>query len=259
MAVERIVPDTPEWTAHYANHIQRYAFAAARVVAGSRVLDAACGSGYGSHYLAEHGAATVVGVDQDETLLGNARRKFSHPAVAFVHDDCCELRNPQIRGPFDVVISLETLEHLSCPETFLTRCHSLMAPRGLLIVSTPNALKESGGRSNNEFHLREYSAIELARLLCETGFEPSQFYGQFDTAVGRIRNELREELHKIRGNSAVRVGAWLQWVLRGIKQQPLLPERLEDFEITPLRSPEECDALGMEGPFSLICVARSRG
>jgi hypothetical protein len=36
MAFERIAPDTPEWAAYYANHIQRYMFAADRVVAADR-------------------------------------------------------------------------------------------------------------------------------------------------------------------------------------------------------------------------------
>ena len=52
MAIERIVPGTIEWEAFYANHICRYQFAKEQIekTDAVHILDAACGTGYGSFF-----------------------------------------------------------------------------------------------------------------------------------------------------------------------------------------------------------------
>src|SRR5690606_17895209 len=91
-------------------HWHRYAFAA-QFARGKRVLDAACGEGYGSALLARHGAE-VVGVDVSEEAIAHARARYGdHPGLRFVHADCTRLDD--FDGPgFDLVVSFETLEHL---------------------------------------------------------------------------------------------------------------------------------------------------
>ena len=90
-------------------HWHRYAFAR-RFVAGKRVLDAACGEGYGSALLGE-AAASVVGVDIDGPTIAHAGSRYGNDGrVRFIEGSCTELPLPD--ASIDVVVSFETIEHL---------------------------------------------------------------------------------------------------------------------------------------------------
>ena len=106
--VERITPGSPEWRHGIVTHAQRYRFAG-HFVSQRRVLDAGCGTGYGSCMIADAGACQVTAVDISEAALKVAREHFSRPNNDFVCDDC-EILN-RAKGKFDVVLSLESLEH----------------------------------------------------------------------------------------------------------------------------------------------------
>lgn len=259
MSFERIEPNTTEWEAYYANHIQRYMFAAQKLeeFGKTRILDAACGVGYGSHYLAEALNATVIGIDRNSEALKIAANNFSHPSVTFCADDCEELSKAKEGAPFDAVVSFETIEHLKQPARFLDRIRDLLAPNGLLLMSSPNSrVSDPNGSGEWEFHEREFTAPEFKGLLAEAGFRNVSLFGQKTTALGRLRSDLRAELNTLRFNPLMRMGKLLQRVLRGRKSNSSsLPETLDDFEIIPLASAEECDALGSDGPFVLVCIA----
>ncbi|MGC1272196.1 MAG: methyltransferase domain-containing protein [Planctomycetaceae bacterium] len=258
MAFERLHPGRPEWDAYYANHIHRYRFAAERLRGGGNVLDAACGVGYGSRFLAENGIGRIVAVDRDGEALRIARKSFTHEHVRFVQDDCQKLSEAEQHGPFDAIVSFETLEHLPDPQAFLRRCRALLSGDGRLIVSTPNANVTGGqGPREWEYHEQEYTPSELLAMLRECGFSQTELFGQCYTAIGRLRSAVRGELHQVRSNPLARVGSWVQRVLRG---RPFpgapLPEHLDDFVIRAFDSAEECDRLANEGPFVLIAEAR---
>jgi SAM-dependent methyltransferase len=104
-------------------------------VAGKRVLDAACGTGYGSAILAAVGAVQVVGVDLDPRSLRYARRHFAGPNLEFRLADCERLEFPP--GSFDWIVSSNTLEHLHHPERFLAGAHRLVSAGGGLVVAVP--------------------------------------------------------------------------------------------------------------------------
>src|SRR5687767_12169555 len=89
MAVERIVPGTPEWESFYANHIVRYRFAVNHLspLKPAKILDIACGVGYGSRTLTETGAS-ITGADISAEALQIAKKYFEHESVLFIHDDC---------------------------------------------------------------------------------------------------------------------------------------------------------------------------
>src|SRR5262249_531566 len=111
---ERIVPDeTPPGP--LAIHEKRYRFALP-YCAGKRVLDAGCGVGYGSTLLAQT-ADEVVGVDVSEKAIAYARERYARPNVEFRVDDLLAPRLDD--ASFDVVCSLETLEHLTDRDAFL--------------------------------------------------------------------------------------------------------------------------------------------
>jgi 2-polyprenyl-3-methyl-5-hydroxy-6-metoxy-1,4-benzoquinol methylase len=258
MAFERIVPGTPEWTAHYANHIQRYKFAA-QILAGDstgKVLDAACGVGYGAHFLATRGVAQVVAVDNNSDALESARKDFSDPSIQFVQDDCHTLAAVKRHAPFDAIVSFETLEHLPRPDDFLRACHDCLDDPGLLIISTPNA-SVYAGEAKWQFHEKEYTAPQFESLLVAAGFCDVTLFGQRRTPIGRLREDLRTELHLLRSNPLFRLGRLLQRLRHSGygNLSPALPERAEDFEITPLPSAQSCEAEGAAGPFVVIATA----
>jgi len=116
-------------------HFARYRFAA-ELLRG-RVLDAGCGTGYGSQILA--GAAEVrevLGIDQDPRAIAHARRFYSSSRVRFL---CEDLLSPGAANlpAFDGIACLEVLEHLEQPERLLETLHLLLAPGGRLVISTP--------------------------------------------------------------------------------------------------------------------------
>jgi ubiquinone/menaquinone biosynthesis C-methylase UbiE len=130
---ERLIPEAYAGEIVLAEHVARYRLAG-RLAPGRRVLDAACGEGYGTAMLAAAGAASVVGVDVDEQTVAHARRRYELDVrVGDVG------RLPFADAAFDLVVSFETIEHVPDPEAALNEFTRVLAPDGLLIVSTPNA------------------------------------------------------------------------------------------------------------------------
>ena len=105
---ERIVPGAancePTFAAKmYQEHLARYAFAG-QFINGKTVLDLACGVGYGSRFLAEAGAQSVLGVDIDEGAIDHARKNYFHPSVSYQVQDARKLK---FDSQFDVITCFE--------------------------------------------------------------------------------------------------------------------------------------------------------
>ena len=112
-----------------APHISRYFLARGWVMPGEVVLDAACGSGYGTKLLAL-GAGKAIGYDVDAGCIEGARRDLSHNVEFEVKDlDKCEL--PEV----DVIVSIETIEHLNDMRHFTEEAKK--KARRLIIVTVP--------------------------------------------------------------------------------------------------------------------------
>lgn len=144
-------------------HWHRYALA--RQFTGQcRVLDVACGEGYGSSLLAEM-AASVVGVDISAEAVGHARRRYSHQAnLEFVEASCDRMPFPD--ASFDVAVSFETIEHIHTQAEFIAELKRVLRPDGILILSSPNKRLYSDAHDyHNEFHVRELYRDELEDLL----------------------------------------------------------------------------------------------
>jgi len=167
----------------YQEKANRYAFPA-RLVKGERVLDVACGSGYGSSYLVGKGAKLVIGLDILASAIGYARSNYSSDRLSFIRADARNL--PFRRDTFDVVVSFETIEHLTDPQEFLSECQRVLNSDGLFICSTPNKRISSPYTEKplNPFHVREFLPSEFCDLLCEYFAEVS-LYGQCDASIIR--------------------------------------------------------------------------
>ncbi len=102
---------------------------------GKRVLDMGCGAGLLCEPLARMGG-TVVGVDAAPENVAVAQDHAAQSGLAI------DYRNGEIEAvageTFDLVTCLEVIEHVAHPATFVAGLAGLLAPRGLLILSTPN-------------------------------------------------------------------------------------------------------------------------
>jgi SAM-dependent methyltransferase len=158
-------------------HVHRYAFAS-RFVAGRRVLDAACGEGYGSALLART-AADVAGVDIDAATLAHAGERYRGVAnLAFHRASVTAL--PFADASFGAVVSFETIEHLEAGDqpAMLAEFARVLAPGGLLILSAPNRVEYSDKRGYaNPFHRHEHDRAELDALIARQ-FAARRFLGQ---------------------------------------------------------------------------------
>ncbi len=140
-------------------HLHRYA-AALEVVRGKRVLDIACGEGYGTHLLATR-AARVIGVDIAPAAAAHARAKYGH---AYLAGSCDAI--PLGRETVDVVVSFETLEHIHTQEEFLAEVRRVLVPGGIFLVCTPDKKVYSDDRDyQNEFHVRELYHEEFGEFV----------------------------------------------------------------------------------------------
>jgi SAM-dependent methyltransferase len=177
--LERVDPERTRWYLRgvIAEHIGRYRFAADSV-RGKRVLDVACGSGYGCAILAGT-AAEVVGVDISPEAVAHAASRYA--SLKNVRFACGDARRVPVEDErFDVVTSFETIEHLPAAgiDEYLGELHRVLAPGGRAFVSTPDRDSYSlGGDTGNPFHLHEFTRDEfLARL--GTRFAVTGVYGQ---------------------------------------------------------------------------------
>jgi SAM-dependent methyltransferase len=169
---ERTLPDVPEENYWFRRHLVVYEWIAARAH-GRRVVDLACGEGYGSAVLAG-AAASVVGVDANPEAYEHARLKYT--GVRFERN-MIELWS----GDVDCVVFLQTIEHVQDPDAVLQHIRELIGPDGVAYVSTPNVLTlapKGAQRSGNPWHVREYRAEEY-RALCERHFGSVDLLGLF--------------------------------------------------------------------------------
>ncbi len=155
-------------------HMHRYAVAT-RLVSGKRVLDIACGEGYGSNFLATR-ASFVFGVDIDPATIAHAAGSYQRSNLVFLQGDCVAI--PLCDSCVDVVVSFETIEHLADHRRMLQEIKRVLVPGGLLLLSSPDKREYSDIPSyKNPYHVRELYISELRELLVDH-FARHSLYGQ---------------------------------------------------------------------------------
>ncbi|GAA4611347.1 hypothetical protein GCM10023108_03260 [Saccharopolyspora hordei] len=160
---ERCVPWTDDVQVVY-EHYHRYAMAA-RFVRGKRVLDLACGEGYGAALLAAEGAE-VVGVDIDPDTVEHATHRYGGRDVTF---QVGSITDPDLLAdekPFDVVVCFEAIEHVEDHDAVLRLVKSRLAQGGLFLSSTPDTAVYTHQHGNdNPYHVKELTLDEYEGLL----------------------------------------------------------------------------------------------
>ena len=144
----------------FALHIERYEFAARKLRDAKSILDIACGVGYGSRLLKDSLAAAVLvtGVDCSKEAIEYANAHYAWPGLTFRVGDALTFDD----GPFDAVVSLETIEHLPDPQPFIHRVTTrLLRPDGIFIGSVP----VTPSMDANPHHRHDFTARSFRKLL----------------------------------------------------------------------------------------------
>ncbi|MBU9721336.1 MULTISPECIES: class I SAM-dependent methyltransferase [Bacillaceae] len=136
---ERVIPEQmkPD-NGLLLEHCARYYFASSHV--HGRVLDIACGAGYGSKMLLDYSVnkvTEVVGADIDEKAIAYANIHYLNPKMTFTTADVMDKNLKSKINTFDSIVSFETIEHVKDDRYFIKQMLSLLNPKGTLILSTP--------------------------------------------------------------------------------------------------------------------------
>jgi ubiquinone/menaquinone biosynthesis C-methylase UbiE len=165
------------------DHFARYAFALDHC-RGKTVLDIATGTGYGANRLKSGGAGHVVAGDCNHDALAYAlacaRSRYGADGITWLEADAHQL---PLSSSFDVVISFETIEHLTDAPRFLAEVRRVLRPDGVFLVSTPLNI---GGGYVSPHHEHEYTRDEFRQLLSEQ-FNSITLYGQSRVLQERVR------------------------------------------------------------------------
>lgn len=166
---ERTLPDVPEENYWYRRHLVVYEWIADRV-RDLKVVDLACGEGYGSAVLART-AAEVIGVDANPDAFAHASAKYTTGNLSFRRELVESFDEPR-----DAVVFLQTIEHIQDPDS-LVAGFARIAP--VSYISTPNLLTlapEGAEKSDNPWHIKEYR-LEEYRAMLEPHFSRVEILG----------------------------------------------------------------------------------
>jgi 2-polyprenyl-3-methyl-5-hydroxy-6-metoxy-1,4-benzoquinol methylase len=221
---ERMVPESADRFTFW-EHVYRYAFAC-RFVGGKRVLDIACGEGYGAAALQRAGAASVIGVDISERVCLHVSERYGIDARVGSAENI-----PVADESVDAVVSFETIEHVPNPLRFLEECSRVLTPGGRLIISTPNKeVYSSPGRAANPYHCSEMKEREFASAL-GSKFDAIRLYTQRARTAGwwSLRALAAETTPRIRGYARLRRSAQFRLFPRAV-YDPTVEERVSVVE-----------------------------
>ena len=141
------------------------------------VLDAGSGFGQYSYFLAKKFPAwNIQAVDIKEEEISTCRDTFSRMGLSNVRFDTCDLSTFTSAGSYDLILSVDVMEHIEQDEEVFSNFHTSLKPGGLLIINTPS---DQGGSDVNQAgdtsfigeHVRDgYSMDDIQAKLVRAGF-----------------------------------------------------------------------------------------
>jgi 2-polyprenyl-3-methyl-5-hydroxy-6-metoxy-1,4-benzoquinol methylase len=170
---ERVIPDLMKPTSGlYLEHIARYYFSIPYIT--GRVLDIACGSGYGTQFIAKStknkGTTEVIAVDCDPKTIKYAQERYNQQLITYKVEDALDPRLPQKLGKFDTILSFETIEHISDDLLFMKNLYDMLNPGGTLVLSTPFG-KGRGKPCGEKFHYHQLTPEEFEALFAAFSYK----------------------------------------------------------------------------------------
>lgn len=185
-------------------HVSRYVWAAQLFVQPEDyVLDFGCGTGFGVALLSPR-CAEVVGIDLDPNVV-SLRERFQLSNAQFLCANACEVNLGVALGigGVDVVLSMETIEHLEDYFTYVENAVSMMKQTGTFVVGTPNRTmtynRYEDRRHMDPSHVQEFTARSLERTLGGYFDQVEMYYQYFpnfwrETAEGIPRTLTFEDV-----------------------------------------------------------------
>jgi len=173
------------------DHVARYEFAVQQIehlgLDSARVIDIACGVGYGSWIMATGAGARVLGIDAFGPAIDYARQHWSARTTQYL---CATAQEVELPTEQDLAVCFETIEHLTDQDaTILLR--KLRRSAKVLLASVPNEDEMPFGEGY-AFHHRHYTSNQFEALLNSAGWKVEAWFGQRDDkapvtdwAVGR--------------------------------------------------------------------------
>lgn len=158
----------PDCSGIRRDHVARYQFALTRLPRRCRVIDLACGVGYGSDLMAR-ARHKVTGIDRDIEAIAYARQHYAGAGARFIQASADEVQLPNA----DAVVCFETIEHLADPLPMLRK---MRRAAKLLIASVPN--EAVFPYRNHTFHHRHYTRAQFEELLFQAGWQVTEWHGQ---------------------------------------------------------------------------------
>ncbi|MBU2977955.1 class I SAM-dependent methyltransferase [Alteromonas sp. C1M14] len=151
-------------------HVYRYVFAGSFIRPNDKVLDCACGLGYGSYILSSFkNCRQVTGVDICKESVGYANdvygsAKLSYQAVNIDHFEQAALEQ------YDLITSFETIEHVVDYHAFFKLCLTHLKPDGRVVASVPYLWVDESGKDPNPYHFHEFDWQKFKALFLQYGF-----------------------------------------------------------------------------------------
>ncbi|MBM7614812.1 class I SAM-dependent methyltransferase [Alkaliphilus hydrothermalis] len=178
---ERVIPfEMNPKSGILMEHIARYEFA--RQFCKGRVLDIACGVGYGSDILLEEkpNITEYIGIDSSIESINYAKEHYPYLKTSYFVEDALNENLHQKYGTFDTIVSFETIEHFEGDNIFINNLYNLLKPDGTLIISTPF------GRGKDHpcscpYHVYQYTEEEFVKVL--KTFSNITMYHQIDDVI----------------------------------------------------------------------------
>jgi SAM-dependent methyltransferase len=170
-----------------AAHVHRYQLAA-RICTGLRVVDLACGTGYGSAILRES-AAEVLGIDNDVETVDMAQATLGGERLRFEAADAVDFLRCELDGDWDAIVCFEGLEHLARLNEALEQLASQAGKGMKLLISLPNSRTFE---ERNEFHVTDFGYEEAMEAL--RGLGDATFLFQHNAEGSLIRGAEEGEL-----------------------------------------------------------------
>lgn len=171
-----------------SEHAARYRWAVSEINNAkytSTVVDAASGSGWGTHLIAQQtDTKLALGIDIDQHIVTEATNRFGNERVLFHNCDIRDIDRAALApyGPFSAIVSFETIEHVPQQQAVpvLERFASLLEPGGTLFISTPNKQIHSPLKEGVFIpdHFYEFEKSQFLQVLQAAGFRVDNLYGQ---------------------------------------------------------------------------------
>jgi len=160
------------------------------------ILDAGCGNGVFTFYLAQYfNNASVLGIDIENKKINNNKiiaQRLNLSNCSFNHMNVFDIAQ---ESKFDLILSTDNLEHLENDKDLLNLFHKALTQEGILILHVPHTTRHVFGWKRQNFmeiegHVRPgYGKEEIKKMLEETGFDLKTIkynYNSFETLFNDI-------------------------------------------------------------------------